>query len=165
LQITSPAGQHRAIQRQLGQLKRRDLQRKLTAALRKEGQPALTAVRAAWLTVDVESDRGGTAPPDRSTGLRRRTARATRLAVRQTGIQISVDGERVDPAYPSLVMYLNGFPRRRSWRHPVFGNRLVWTAQKGQEVFYPTLNEFRPAWLAGTKRAMAEFVEELERGI
>lgn len=164
LKVDNLALEHRALQRQLSKLKRRDLQRKLTAAIRKEGQPALSAVRAAWLTVDVESSRGGIARPDRETGLRRRVARATTISVRQTGIRIAVNGRRVDSKYPSLVFYLNGFPRTRAWRHPVFGNRLNWTAQKGEEVFYPTLNEFRPAWRAGIERAMREFKDELESG-
>jgi hypothetical protein len=160
---TDGAQKYRALSRRLREAGRGDLQRKLTRSIRQEGAPALAAVRAAWLTVDVESSRGGTARPDRDTGLRQRVARATRIQVLQTGIRISVSGARVDPKYPSLVFYLNGFPRTRSWRHPVFGNRLVWTAQKGEEVFYPTLREFTPAWRAGIKRAMEETAAEIER--
>lgn len=156
------AQKYRALSRRLREAGRRDLQRKLTRSIRAEGGPALSAVRAAWLTVDVGSSRGGTARPDTSTSLRQRVARATRIQVLQSGIRISVNGRRVDPKYPSLVFYLNGFPRTRAWRHPVFGNKLVWTAQKGEEVFYPTLREFTPAWRAGIKRAMEETAAEIE---
>jgi hypothetical protein len=161
--VKADGGQkYKAIARRLRKAGRGDLQRKLTKAVREEGQPALAAVRAAWMTVDVESTKGGTAPPDRATGLRRRVARATRIRALQSGISIAVNANSVDARYPSLVYYLNGFPRTRSWRHPVFGNRLVWTAQKGQEVFYPTLREFAPAWRAGIYRAMEETAAEIE---
>lgn len=167
LKVDGAALQYRALSRQLRKLGRGDLQRKLTRAIRKEGGPALAAVKAAWLTVDVKSlapnDRGGVARPDTATGLRRRVARATRIQVLQSGIRITVNGRRVDPKYPSLVFYLNGFPRQRNWRHKVFGHN-VWVAQRGQEVFYPTLREFAPTWRAGVIRAMDEFATELESG-
>lgn len=156
------AQKYRAVARRLREAGRRDLQRKLTRAIRREGGPALQAVRAAWLTVDVSSTRGGTARPDRDTGLRQRVARATRIQVLQSGIRITVAGRRVDPNYPSLVFYLNGFPRGRSWRHPVFGDRNNWQTQRGQEVFHPTLRRFEPAWRAGIIRAMEEIVAEIE---
>lgn len=159
------ANRYREVARRLRKAGRGDLQRELTKAVRKEGAPALAAVRAAWLTVDVESSQGGTARPDTATGLRRRVARATRISVRQNGITISVSGKRVDPKYPSLAHYLNGFPRKRAWRHPVFGNRLNWTAQRGQEVFWPTLNEHRPRWRKAVEAAMDRFVAELDRGL
>jgi hypothetical protein len=170
---TDGAQKYRALSRRLRGAGRRDLQRKLTRSIRAEGGPALSAVQAAWLTVDVKSlapnDRGGTARPNTSTGLRQRVARATRIQVLQSGIRISVNGRRVDPKYPSLVFYLNSFPRKRDWRHKVFNQRrkrdnsFVWVAQRGQEVFYPTLREFTPAWRAGIKRAMEETAAEIER--
>lgn len=161
------AEKYRATARRLRAAGRGDLQRKLTKAIRAEGEPALAAVRAAWLTVDVASlppnDRGGQAPPDKSTGLRRRTSRATKIRVRQNGISIYVDAKRVDARYPSLPFYLNGLPKRRNWRHPVFGNREVWVAQKGQEVFRPTAVKFAREWRAGAVRVMEETVAEIEK--
>lgn len=146
----------------------KDLQRKLTKAIRKEGGPALAAVRAAWLTVDVTSlppnDRGGHGRPDTATGLRARVARATGISATQRGIAIKVPGRRVDPKYPSLPFYLNGLPRGKPWRHRVFG-RDVWVGQKGQEVFAPTLKSFSPAWRNGCEDAMDEFVAEIDRGL
>jgi hypothetical protein len=161
--------QYRALSRRLREAGRGDLQRKLTRAIRREGQPALNAVRQAWLSIDVESlppnDRGGHGRPDTSTGLRQRVARATRMSVRQNGIAISVSGTRVDARYPTLAMYLNGFPRKRPWRHPVFGNRLVWVAQRGREVFYPTLIEYAPRWRKGVVAAIEDTIREIERGV
>jgi hypothetical protein len=155
----------RALSRRMKKASRGDLQRKLTKAIRTEGGPALAAVRAAWLTVDVSSSRGGIARPDTATGLRARVARATGISVQQRGIKISVSGRRVDPKYPSLPFYLNGMPRSKPWRHPVFGNREVWVAQKGQEVFAPTLKSFSPQWRKGCEDAMDEFVREIDHGL
>jgi hypothetical protein len=154
------AEKYRALSRRLRQAGQGELQRKLTRAIRKEGGPALAAVRQAWLGVEVSSSKGGTAPPDTATGLRRRVAAATRIQVQQRGIRISVNSARIDP--PSLVFYLNGFPAKRDWRHPVFGNREVWVAQRGQEVFAPTLRRFAPQWRKAIMQAMEETAREIE---
>jgi hypothetical protein len=164
------ADRYRAVSRKLKKAAGgKELQRKLTKAVRKEGGPALAATRAAWLAVDVKSlppnDRGGKGRPDTSTGLRSRVARATGISVTQHGIAIKVSGRRVDPKYPSLVYYLNGFPRKRDWRHMVFGHKTVWVAQKGQEVFAPTLRGFSPQWRQGCEDAMDEFVDEIDHGL
>ena len=156
------AEKYRALSRRLREAGAGKLQRDLTKAVRKEGGPALAAVRQAWLGVEVSSSKGGTAPPDTSTSLRARTARATRIQVQQRGIRISVNNARVDPKYPSLVFYLNAMPSGRDWRHPVFGNREVWVAQRGQEVFYPTLRRFAPQWRKAIMRVMEETAREIE---
>ena len=166
----SGADRYRKMSRELKKAAdRKELQKKLTKSIRAEGGPALAAVKAAWLTVEVTSlppnDRGGHARPDRSTNLRSRVARATTISTTQRGIRIKVNGKRVDAKYPSLPFYLNGMPRAKPWRHPVFGNREVWVAQKGQEVFTPTLRQHSKAWWHGCERAMDEFVGELDRSV
>jgi hypothetical protein len=157
---------YRDASRRLRQAGRGDLQRRLTRAVKSEGQPALAAVRAAWLGVHVTplppNDRGGMGRPDIQTGLRRRVAAATQIQARQNGISIFVNDARVDSSYPSLVYYLNGFPRRRPWRHPVFGNKNVWVAQRGQEVFFPTLIKFAPAWRRACLDAMDQTIRQIE---
>lgn len=162
----SGADRFRALSRQIKTVTRRqELQRKLTKSIRAEGGPALAAVKAAWLTVNVSALPPSARPSRASTGLRARVAAATGIKVQQRGIKISVNGRRVDPKYPSLPFYLNGFPRAKPWRHPVHGNREVWVAQKGQEVFAPTLKEHSKAWWHGCEHAMDEFVDELDRGV
>lgn len=165
----SSADRYRALSRRLKQAAAgKDLQRKLTKAIRAEGGPALAATRAAWLAVDVTSlppnDRGGKGRPDTSTGLRARVARATGISATQHGIAIKVSGRRVDPKYPSLVYYLNGFPRGRPWRHKVFGHN-VWVAQRGREVIPAVPRTFAPQWRQGCEDAMDEFVAEIDRGL
>ena len=166
----SGADRYRALSRRLRKAADgNELQRKLTKSIRSEGGPALAAVREAWLAVDVTSlppnNRGGHARPDTSTGLRSRVARASVITVQQRGIKITVRGKQVDPNYPSLVFYLNGMPKAKPWRHPVFGNREVWVAQRGQEVIPKVPLEFSKAWRNGCEGAMDEFVADIDRGL
>lgn len=139
---------------------RLDLKRDLVRAVRNEGAPALAAVRAGWLSVQVSgSSRGGRARPDRSTGLRARAAAATRIQATVTGVRVTVDGKKIDPVYgKSLAWYLNG-SGRRPWRHPVFGHTARpqdWQQQRGQEVFYRTLNEHKLRFRSAIERAMED---------
>lgn len=135
-----------------------DLVGPLRTAIRREGVPTVAAVRAAWLTVDVTSSRGGTARPDTSTHLRARVAAATRLSITSTGIRIEVNGNAVGGYGRSLAWYLNG-SGRRPWRHPIFGRRSRpqdWAQQRGQEVLFSTVGAHAPAFRAGIARAMEE---------
>jgi hypothetical protein len=128
-------------------------------AVRREGQPALEAVRRAWLSVRVTSSRSGHIRPDRSTGLRARVAAATRIAATSTGVRIVVDGRKIDPVYGnSLAWYLND-SGRRPWRHPVFGRRdrsQDWQQQRGQKTFFTTLNAHAPQFRSAIERAMED---------
>lgn len=153
------AEEYKRLARRLKEAGRGDLQRKLTREIRREGDPALRAVRRAWLGVDVTSTGGGTVAPDRSTGLRARAAAATRISILGSGIRIRTEGKKVDPVYgQSLTKGLDGLGR---WRHPVFGNRLVWEQQQGQEIFYSTLTRYEAAWRRGVVRAMEETAREI----
>lgn len=139
-----------------------DLKRDLVKAIRREGEPAVRAVQAAWRSVRVSgSSRGGRGRPDRSTGLRERVAKATRVQVSQSGVRIVVDGRKVDPQYGrGLAWYLNA--SGKPWRHPVFGRRenpQDWQEQRGQSVFYETLRNHEPRF----RRAVGEAMETVAR--
>lgn len=135
---------------------RGDLQRKLTREIRKQGDPALQAVKVAWLGVDVTSDGDG----GKSSGLRQRVSDATRISILGNGIRIRVEAKRVDPVYGrTLTYYLDGLGKR--WRHPLFGDRERWYQQKGEEVFFKTLTEYETAWRAGVEAAMEATAREI----
>jgi hypothetical protein len=151
---------YRALSRRLRESGRRDLQRQLSRAIRREGAPALADVKRAWMTVDVTPPQGSAG---KSTGLRARVSNATRISILQRGIRVQVAGKKVDPRYGrSLAYYLNAMPRRRSWRHPVFGNREVWAAQRGEEVFFKTLGRHERQWRSGIERVMDDFARRIE---
>lgn len=139
------------LSRRLKDAGRGDLQKQLRREIREAGKPVITDIRQAVMNVDVSSSRGGMAPPNRSTGLRARTAKATGLSVTQRGIRIRVKGRRVDPKYPSLVKYLDGtIGKYGRWRHPVFWPGKIGTApanrvvqQSGEAYFFVTINRHR----------------------
>lgn len=132
------------------------LQDRLTAGVRSEGDPALQAVRAAWLGVEVTSTRGGGS----SSGLRGRVAAATRSAPIPKGVRFEVEPAAVDPAYGRSLTYgLDGLGR---WRHPVFGNTSAWTTQSGQEVFLMTIRGWAPKFEARLERVVDEVAREIE---
>lgn len=134
---------------------RGDLQRKLTQAVKREGDPALSAVRTAWGGVDVTSS----GPGGYHSGLRARVAAATRIRVRGTGVRVEVDSARVDPRYGRTLVH--GLDALFNWTHPLFGNRDRWYSQRGQEVFFSTLYGFEDEWRAGIEKAMQETAREI----
>lgn len=147
--------QYKALARRLREAGRGDLQRKLTKAIRKEGDPALRAVQGRFRSVDVTSE----GPGGSHSGLRARVADATRISILGSGIRIRVEAQRVDPAYGrTLAWGING----QRWRHPVYGNTKVWTSQQGQRVFYETLTAYESRWRAGIERAMDETARMIE---
>jgi hypothetical protein len=133
---------------------RGDLIGPLRTAIRREGAPTIAAVKAAWLSVEVSSTRGGTARPDRSTGLRARVSAATKLSITSTGIRVTVTERAVDPRYGKALTWYLDASGRRPWRHPVFGHRHTWTTQRGQEVFFSTIDAHAPAFRAAIAAAM-----------
>lgn len=137
---------------------RGDLQRQMTAKLRRRGQPALNAVRASLRAADLPAkpSRGGSA----ATGLRDKAAKATTLSATAKGLRILVNGDKVDPAYgTSLVLALNGLTRLR---HPVFGNRSAWVNQRGsKERFYSALEPFQAQWRRDAEQVLDEYAAKL----
>lgn len=156
------ARQLKDLNRRLKDAGRGDLRKQLRAEIKDAGRPVLTDMRRAVMAVDVSSTKGGRARPSRSTNLRARTAKATKLSVTQTGIRIRTDGKRVDPAYPSLPKYLDAsLGRYDRWRHPVFGNPNVWTQQKGQPWFFVTAAKHAPEFRRAVFRAMNKISDKI----
>lgn len=132
----------------------RGLQRRLNSEVRRVGGPAVTAVRAAWGTVDVTSSAGG----GDSSGLRARVAAATEIEVTGSGIRVRVRSAQVDPDFGRQLVY--GLDALHHWFHPVFG-REPYVSQRGEEVFYSTLERFAPEWRAGIIRAMEDVARQI----
>lgn len=132
---------------------RGDLQRELRKEIRQAGQPVVADLRRAVMGVDVTSSEGGTAPPDTSTGLRARVAKATGLSVTARGIRFRVSGRRLGN-FPGAAKYLEAVGRYARWRHPVFGNRDRWVEQRGDPWFYPTIRKHAGQFRQACTRAM-----------
>ncbi len=141
-----------------------DLRRELRKEIRQAGKPVVADVRRAVMAVNVSSSRGGTARPDRSTGLRARVARATGLSVTARGIRIRVSGRRLGKD-AKLAKYLDAsLGRYTRWRHPVFGNRKVWAEQKGQPFFFVTIRKHTKDFRKACFDAMDKTADKIARG-
>lgn len=152
--------QFKALARKLKEQERGDLQRNLRRNIRQAGKPAEADLKAAVMRVRVTSDKGGAVPPDRSTGLRMRTARAVRTKVTVKGIRVIVDAKKLGPFGNRLPRYLDAsIPSMRRWRHPVFGNREVWVEQQGAAWFFVTMQRRAPSF----QRAVIDAMKETER--
>lgn len=149
------ADRFKTLAARLKRASRGDLQKKLTHAVRREGQPALAAVRAAWAGVEVTSPKGG----GYSSGLRARIAAATRINVRANGIRVQVDSAKVDAKYGRTLVF--GMDALFHWAHPVFGNRNAWSQQRGQEVFYSTLYQYEDEWRDAVADVMRDTADEI----
>jgi hypothetical protein len=143
---------------------RGDLRKKLRKNIRDAGKPVIADLRGAAMGVRMTSTRGGTARPDRSSGLRARTARAVGLSQTRNGIRIRVSAARFGPYGTSMPRYLDAsLPKCRTFRHPVFGNREVWTEQSGSPWFFVTINKHRARFRRAVFEAMDELAKELAR--
>lgn len=147
--------QFRRLSRRLKEAGQGGLQRDMTREIRREGAPALAAVRAAWGGIEVTSSAGG----GESSGLRARVAAATSIELTGTGIRIRVRSAAVDPRYGRQLVF--GLDALHNWTHPVFGDRDTWERQRGQEVFFSTLYPFEPHWRAGIERAMEDTARKI----
>lgn len=154
------------------------LKRRLRQEIKDAGDPVVQDLRAAVRRVNVTSSQGGTARPDRSTGLRRRVARATGLSITTSGIRIRVSPKKVSRGQSAtgksygdtLPKYLDASVGRYDrWRHPVFfpgsiseapSRRVV--QQEGQPWFFPTITKHRSDFRSAVFAAMEDINDQIQ---
>lgn len=143
---------------------RKDLRTQLRREIKDAGKPVVADVKRAALAVDVSSSQGGTARPDKSTGLRARVAKATGLSITARGIRIRVSGKKMGDQ-KNLAKYLDAsLGRYTRWRHPVFGNRNNWVEQRGDPFFFATIRKHTRDFRAACSEAMDKVADEIRRG-
>lgn len=153
---TNTNNRYIAFRNRIRELDRGDLKRKMNREIKKAGEPALAAVRAQTMRINVASTAGG---GRRSTGLRRRTAAAMKISTLPQGIRIGVNGKKIDPRYGrSLAFLLNG---QGVWKHPVFGTDTE-VVQQGEDKFFSTLRPFRDRFRAAVESVLDDISRELE---
>lgn len=157
----------------------KELRKRLRTEIREAGEPAVRDLQAAVMRVNVTSSRGGMAKPNRSTGLRRRVAKATGISVTSAGIRIKVSPKKVSRGRSSstgktygetLPKYLDAtLGRYDRWRHPVFfagsiseapSRRVV--QQRGQPWFFITLDKHRDSFRKGARAAMDDIKDLIQ---
>lgn len=119
------------ISRELRRMDNREVTKRFRKELRKAAQPLVPIVRSSIRRIPSKQ-------PYRIGGLRSQLSKATRLEVKSTGrkarVSIRVDGRKMPDHFKALPQYVEGAKPR--WRHPVYGNRAVWTQQPAQPYFY-----------------------------
>lgn len=162
----------RELSRKLKAQGRGDLQKKLRRNIREAGKPVVADMRSAVMGVKVTSSKGGTARPDRSTGLRARTARAIGISQTRKGIRIRVSANKFGPYGVTLPRYLDADagPRWKRWRSPIFWPGPIGTApakrvkqQMGSPYFFSTIRKHRAAFRRAVFEAMEQAAKELTR--
>lgn len=108
-------------------------------------------------TVSLEKAQGRA--QRRGAGLRETIAAGVRLQVTAKGVRIIASSDRLPEKQKSLVRRLDS---DKGWRHPVFGNRDVWVAERGGPWFGATIKPKAPAFRAAILEAMEEIKTQLD---
>ncbi|MYR84090.1 hypothetical protein GTY41_03805 [Streptomyces sp. SID685] len=127
------------IARELRTMGDKQLKAEFSKELRAAAKPMVPAVRAAIRQIPSKRSY-------RADGLRGSMSRAVKLEVRmagrEAGVRIRVDGRKMPDKARSLQAYMEGL--KKPWRHPVFGHD-VWVKQDPHPYFFRTV---RPLGLA-----------------
>lgn len=137
----------------------KSVRRAFSRNLRAAAAPMVPAVRASIASIPVKGPK--------STGLRQRMQKATRLKVRTVGktasVQILVDPKRMPDGEKSLPQYMEGTEGHTRWRHPVYGPRgsTPYVTQPPEPYFFRTV---RPLGIT-SRIAVAKVVRDVTREI
>jgi hypothetical protein len=55
--------------------------------------------------------------------------------------------------------------RKRPWRHPVYGNKNVWVAQKSHPFLGVTISRNKPAFALAVENSVNDVVKEIQAKI
>jgi hypothetical protein len=138
----------------------KQLRKDFVREMRMVAQPALSAARAAILSMDSHSE---VVP-----GLRATIARKTTVSVRTTGKR---QGVSIRTSKSGMPRGFENAPRntnRPFWRHKVFGNPEKWVTQVGKPQWFDgSVRPFLPAARRGAKEALeavARRIDERSKG-
>lgn len=95
----------------------------------------------------------------RGAGLRETVAAGVKLQVTAKGVKIIASSAQLPDSQKSLVRRLDS---DKGWRHPVFGNRKVWVAERGGPWFAATIKPKAPAFRAAIVDAMEDVKKQLD---
>lgn len=132
------------------------VRRSFSRNLRATAAPMVPAVRASIAAIPVKGPK--------STGLRGRLQKATRIKVRTVGksasVQILVDPAKMPDGQKALPQYMEGTEGHTRWRHPVYGHD-VWVTQPSHPYFFRVVRKLGLA----SRLAVAKVVRDVTREI
>lgn len=154
------ANQFRALARRMREADNRHLQREFRARLRTASRPAVASARAAALAIP---DRSAARRRDRLS-LRAEIAKAVRLQIREKGVRIYVQRNRLPADSRRMAL---AFERRRPFRHPVYArsnqtrDQWTWVQQTGHPWFKRSIR----AHEAQFRRAVHDAMDDISTRI
>jgi hypothetical protein len=162
------AGDLKRINKQLRELADgKAIKKDLTQGFRNVLRPIVPEVRAAYKAAP-SMGHGSMARGSRGRAdLRALLAKATRIEVRlagkQAGARIRVDGRRLPDRMKGLARAWEG--EGRPWRHPVYGRRDTWVRQKSRKTFYPIVQRHEAQARQAVEQVFAQVKAKLERAV
>lgn len=173
-----------ALNRRLKEVDKR-LATKLRKSIRTGVKPAVAATKTAIKTLPITGARGGgakerkkyvyaqskaktkekrQAKARRASGLRDTIARAIKVDIKTgkktAAVRILVDRSKLPPSQRTLPGHLDD---PKGWRHPVFGDRDVWVAQKGGPWFERTIRRHVGTVRNSILAAMEDLAREVDK--
>lgn len=146
------------------------MRKELSKSLREAVKPAAAEVKATVRTLPVTTTSTGTHAA-RARGSKRTAERGLRAAI-AAGVFIKIDygnpnirivvQARLPEDQAKLPRYLND---PKGWRHPVYGNRSAWVAQRGKPYFEPPILRRQPAILTELGKALDATAETIARSV
>lgn len=137
------------------------LRTQLRKNVRRGLAPAVPAIRSKVKSLPSKGETRRRGRP----GLRRSTARATRLQVslsaRQAIVTLRVDPKKMPKGQHNLPAYLNGNAPFERWRHKVFG-RDEWVTQPAHPYFDAVIRRYQPAAVRAVEDALNHIKGEIE---
>ncbi len=155
----SGGGEYRIDAREFSALLRnvKAFDNKLAKAIRKELREAAKPAIA-----DVRSEVRSLPTKGRSSGVRDAVAAGVGLrvstAVKGGAVTITASSRRLPAKHKAMNRLLN----KRSWRHPVFGDRNTWAVQTSTPYFQPTIARHTGELRAAVVRAIDSAVRALK---
>lgn len=144
----------------------KEIGRQLRKELRGQLRPMVAAVKAAWLSAPSHghgsSTRARRGQPDLRVLLAKATGGQVRFAGREAGVRVRTDGRKMPSGSKALPGYAEGI-RRRPWRHPVFGDRETWVAQRPSPQFYQAVEPDEQAARREAIRAVDQVFKQIVR--
>lgn len=146
----------------------KELRKAFTKQVRGSLRPIVPEVRAAYRAAPSQGHGSATRARQAQPDLRGLLAKATRIEVKlagkQAGVRVRVDGRKMPAQMRRIPKYYEGTVAR--WKHPVFGRGTPanWVAQRPHPTFFPVVERHKAQVVAAVNRARDEVARKLERG-
>jgi len=145
-----------------------EIKKQLRKRLMDAAKPIVEEVKQAEINIPASREaQTGRKKRGETMGLRAALANATKADLKGTGrgaavhIRVSTTKFMSASGRPRTIPYYMEGRRKRPWRHPVFGNREVWVAQKPHPFLAPTVSKHREDFQKQVTSAVLDALSEV----